>query len=174
MPFADLRFTGAGVGTVAESAKPRVAIGIFHDIDRLRSALDRLGEAGCSAADVILLSESGALDGALGRLAGGDADGTRDGAGAIQVITRKPDGSDGGWISAGYDESRSRLTRQQILHFETWLASRFADDLDGQLSRGGCLLICPTLDPDHEKIITSVLLRHAADSVQVHDIRSTG
>jgi len=152
------------------SAKPRVAIGIFHDITRLRDALDQLVETGCSSSDIILLSDEGALGGQLQRLA------TRpDGqAGPIQLLTRNADDSRSERISAEYDATHSRLTRDQLLHFETWLTTRFADDLDENLKRGGCLLMCTTLDELQEQAVTRVLLQHSADRVQIHDIRSAG
>ncbi|HSM40185.1 MAG TPA: hypothetical protein VK862_05505, partial [Afifellaceae bacterium] len=60
----------------------------------------------------------------------------------------------------------------QLLHFETWLASRFADDLDSRLKAGACLLICPACDAEQERVVTGILLRHAAGGVQLHDIGS--
>ena len=166
----DLSVSSAGVWDLKASAKPRVAIGVFHDVASLRGALGRLAETGCSSTDVILLSDAGALDGALAQFAAHP----NGHAGHIQVITRNVDGPDNAWISADYDDSHSRLTRDQLLHFETWLASRFAEDLDGHLKRGGCLLICPTLDADQEQTFTNILLQHSADGIQLHDIRPAG
>jgi hypothetical protein len=162
--------TSAGIWALNGSAKPRVAIGIFHDITRLRDALDRLAETGCSSSDIILLSDAGALGGELRHLAA-RPDGH---AGPIQLLTRNADETGTEWISAEYDASHSRLTRDQILHFETWLTTRFAEDLDDHLRRGGCLLLCTTLDELQEQTVTRVLLEHSADRVQIHDIRSAG
>ena len=160
----------AGIWALNESVRPRVAIGIFHDIARLRDALERLAGTGCSSSDIILLSEEGALDGQLHQLAA-RPDGH---AGPIQLLTRDSDEAGTEWISAEYDDAHSRLTRDQILHFETWLASRFADDLDGHLRHGGCLLLCTTDNEIQEQTVTRVLLQHSEDRVQIHDIRSAG
>jgi hypothetical protein len=153
-----------------ESAKPRVSIGIFHDVAQLRDALENLAAAGCSGRDVVLVSDAGALGGRLEEFAA--QNGTA--ADRVQLIMRHSPEPVAGWIAAEYDATHSRLPRDQVRHFETWLASRFADDLDAHLKRGGCLVLCPTFDEAREKAITSVLLRHSAESVQIHDIRPAG
>ena len=70
------------------------------------------------------------------------------------------------------DESwQSSLSPDQILHFETWIDAHFADNLDHQLRRGGCLLLCPVLAPEVEQAVSNILLRHSAGPVQLHDVR---
>ena len=161
--------------TVTASEKPRVAIGVFNDIDSLRAALGGLAAEQSADGDILVLSEAGALGGSLdepGLAGAGEAAGSRPTVANIQWITRTVDGPDGGAVSAGFHAQRSQLTARQLLHFETWLASRFADDLDSRLKAGACLLICPACDAVQEKVVTGILLRHAAAGVQLHDIGS--
>jgi hypothetical protein len=160
---------------VTASEKPRVAIGVFHDIDRLRAAVGSLAAEHSGERDILVLSEVGALDGRIDDLnlaPAGRATGFTPAVANVQWITRTVTGADGGAISAGFDGRRSQLTSGQLLHFETWLASRFAIDLDNHLKAGACLLICPACDAGQEKVVTGILLRHAAGGVQLHDIGS--
>lgn len=146
------------------NAKLRVAIGIFHDIIILCDALDSLAANGCSGGDIILLADSGALGGKLEQQFSTQSDGE---AGSIHILIRNPDEIE----SDKANGFQSGLTEHQVIHFETWLASRFASDLDGHLQRGGCLLLCPVLSEDQERTITNVLLQYSEDRVQLHDIR---
>lgn len=157
------------------SEKPRVAIGVFNDIDSLRAALGGFAAEQSVDGDILVLSEAGALGGRLdepGLAAAGEVAGSPHAFANIQWITRTVDGPDGGAVSAGFHAQRSQLTSGQLLHFETWLASRFATDLDSRLKAGACLLICPACDAGQERVVTGILLRHAAGGVQLHDIGS--
>lgn len=149
--------------------KPRIAIGVFHDVGRLRAAIGGLLAVGYG--EMLVLSEPGALGGRLARLdmASGDGGGP---PAHVRLVTRTAAGIEATGDSAADDGSLLGLTSGQLLHFETWLASRFASDLDDHLEHGGCLLICPAGEAEREKAVTGILLKHAAGRVQLHDIGS--
>jgi hypothetical protein len=150
-------------------AKQRIAVGVFHDITGLCEALDGLANIGCSADDVILLYDTGALDGQLDQKL---ADFIDNSTGSVRTLIRNS-----GEVGTERTEAKtaySTLERDQILHFETWLPPRFGSDLDGHLRRGGCLLFCTGLSEAQEQIITKLLLQHSADPVQLHDLPAAG
>jgi hypothetical protein len=160
---------------VTASEKPRVAIGVFRDIGRLRAAVGSLVAEHSGDGDILILSEAGALDGRLDEPflpPAGNRTGSTPAAKNVQWITRTVAGPDRGTISTGFDGQRSQLTSGQLLRFETWLAPRFATDLDSHLKAGACLLFCPACNAGQEKLVTGILLRHAAGGVQLHDIGS--
>jgi len=152
------------------NAKLRVAVGVFHEIERLHDAINGLTVAGCSEGDIVLLCEPNAMKGRLDKAFGTNPDA---GGSSIRLLVR-----DAGERStalpphASNGHSNTSLTQDQILHFETWIDAYFADGLDHQLKRGGCLLLCPVLSPESELTVSKVLLSHSAGPVQLHDIRS--
>ena len=151
------------------TAKLRVAVGVFHDIAKLRDAVDDLAVAGPRGGDVVLLCDSGAMNGLLDQATGPISDLN------VHLLVRDSDNKtnpiqaslrDGGLVS--------NLSRDQILHFETWIDVHLADNLDQQLKCGGCLLLCPVLTAESEQSVSNVLLHHSSHPVQLHDIRPAG
>lgn len=151
------------------NAKPRIAIGVFHNIDSLRAAVGGLLAVGYG--EILVLSEPGALGGRLAHMDVASGDGG-DPSSHVRLVTRTASGIEASGEPAADDGNPSGLTSGQLLHFETWLATRFASDLDDHLEHGGCLLICPAGGSEREKAVTSILLKHAAGRVQLHDIGS--
>ena len=145
--------------------KLRTAVGVFHDITRLRDAANSLAAIGCSTDDIILVHETGALNSQL------DTN-FDDHLSSIPRMIRNLEGV--ATKQTNQQANSAALKRGRVAKFETWLPNRLAGDLDDQLSRGGCLLFCTALSDKQELAITNALLQHSADRVQVHDISETG
>ena len=148
-------------------AKLRIAVGIFHDVTRLRDALDGLAASGCSGDDIVLLYDAGAMD---GRLEEQLANIEQTITGSIQRLMR----SSGRTKPEQSRVKHPALTRDQIPHFEIWLPSQYARKLGDHLRHSGCVLFCNALSEIQEQAIARVLLRHSADPVQFHDLPAAG
>lgn len=146
-----------------------MAVGIFHDIGKLRDAIEDLSAADGAESDIVLLCESGAIGDRLTKTVKPVSDGR------IRLLVRdgenRPDATQS---KSRTNNPQSGLSQDQILHFETWIEAQLADNLDGQLKRGGCLLLCPVLSAASEQSVSNILLRHSADPVQLHDTRPEG
>ena len=151
------------------STKLRVAVGVFHQMKELLGAIDGLTAEGFSESDVVLLCDDNALEGCLNEAFGLN---TPDARTSMRIIVRSdPDGSSPSVVHAPDERWDSSLSADQILHFDTWIEAHLANNLDNQLRRGGCLLLCPVLSPESEQSASNVLLRHSAAPVQLHDVR---
>lgn len=149
--------------------KLRVAVGVFHELERLIDAINGLIAEGFAESDLVVLCEPNALQGGLSQAFGQNS---TSGAPSVRIIVRNEhNASVVDPLPTGENNWESSLNADQILRFETWIDAHFAHGLDHQLKRGGCLLLCPVLSPESEQSASNVLLRHSAGPVQLHDVR---
>ena len=143
--------------------KLRIAIGVFHDIARLRDALDGLAAIGCSGDNIVLVHGPCAMDGGFEQRL---ADTEPPLVSAIKTLMRS---------SGRTEPDQPQLDHQpfRIPHFETWLPSPYVQNLDDHLGRGGCILFCTAPSEAQEQEIARVLLQFSADPVQLHDLPPT-
>ena len=146
--------------------KTRIAVGVFHDITRLRDTLYGLAAIGCSGDDTVLVCDPGAMDrGFEQQLAALE----HPVVSSMKTLVRtswktEPDQP---------QDDGPPVTRDRIPHFETWLPSRYALKLDDHLKRGGCILFSTAPSEAQEQEIAKVLLQFSADPVQLHDLPPT-
>ena len=153
------------------TTKLRVAVGVFHQFERLLDTINGLTAEGFSESDLVLLCDYHALEGCLIDAFGLD---TPNATTSMRIIVRSDAPDTSADVVNPEDESwGTNLSADQILHFETWIEAHLADNLDHQLKRGGCLLLCPVLSPEVEQSVSNILLRHSAGPVQLHDVRPT-
>ncbi len=178
----------------------REAVGVFHDEQSLRAAVDELLIHGFDRADLSLLASHHAVEEKLGHVyekvaeieddptvprqayAGSDSRTEAKGAmiGGLAYV--------GAVASAGFIVASGGAAAAAILGavaaggaggFVGALLSRVMDqrhahNLQRQLEHGGLLLWVHTPDAEHERRAVDVLKAHSADDVHVHDLPAEG
>lgn len=178
----------------------REAVGVFHDEQSLRAAVDELLIRGFDRADLSLLASHHAVEEKLGhvyekvaeieddptvpRQAYADSDSRSEAKGAMIGGLAYV----GAVASAGFIVASGGAAAAAILGavaaggaggFVGALLSRVMDqrhahNLQRQLEQGGLLLWVHTPDAEHERRAVDVLKAHSADDVHVHDLPAEG
>jgi hypothetical protein len=160
----------------AEHENVREAVGVFHDEDSLRSAVDDLLIAGFDRSYLSLLASHKTVEDKLGAksekiaeiedeadvpvnaYAESDSRTEAEGiviGGAAALIAAAAAGGAGGLIGVAL----SKLIEDHHARY-----------LQEQLDRGGLLLWVRTPDAEHENRAVDILKRHSADDVHVHEL----
>ncbi len=153
--------------TIARTSKVRLVVGLLDNAEELALALADLRARRLQPAQIRVIAQADALDGALARWpAGGDAR-----AFAAWIVCR-PAEAPLSWIlgPAGSDPDGSDPDARALSDLSHWAPRRHAEQLDRHLRAGGALLLVePSTDAEEWESCTA-LLRHASGGIQTHEI----
>ncbi len=176
--------------------KPREAVGVFHDEESLRSAVDELLISGFDRSDVSLVAGRRKFEKTLGHMyetvaeieddpdaphrayigpnsrteASASAIGGLAYVGAMGAVGTIV--ASGGTVAAALAGAAAAGGAGGALGaaLASYIGRRHARYLEEQIERGGLLLWVRTRDAEHEKRARAVLERHAAADVHLHDL----
>ncbi|HKK30541.1 MAG TPA: hypothetical protein VKA18_09140 [Alphaproteobacteria bacterium] len=185
---------------MAEANTPdtvREAVGIFHDADKMQSAIDDLLMAGFSQAELSLVASEETVRDKLGHMyervedteddpdipreiyvapeSRGDAQGGLIG-GLLYVGAVAAAGAvvaTGGTVAAAIAAAAAAGIGGGVVGsaLATILEKRHADYIQEQMDRGGLILWVNIRDAEHEKKAVDILSKYSGDDVHVHDIK---
>lgn len=150
--------------------KPRMAIGVFNDLERLRWALDTVNLAGLPMSDLVVIAELDALGGMLEPfLAETNLNAMPSGIFNVQVFQDIVACSSPA-LRTGY---LSHLSGAELAHFDTWATPKLSAELHQHLHAKSCILAVPIVGNPEEYLVTQILLDSSISRVQLYDINHT-
>jgi hypothetical protein len=154
--------------TIARTNKVHLVVGLFSHAEELRRALAELQAGGSRRTQIRVVAQADALDGALAGWPAKEDGGTF----GAWVVCRSVEGAPP-WTFSVVGSDRVPTAEQDaraLLGLHHWALRRQAQQLDRHLRAGGALLLIePCTDAEQWEACT-VLLRHASDGVQTHEI----
>lgn len=154
--------------SIARTRKVRLVVGLLGHAEALARALADLGARHLRPAQIRIIAQDEALDGALARWpAEGEAR-----AFAAWVVCRPAEGPVP-WALSGTGSDLDATAEQDayaLLGLHHWALRRQAQQLDRHLRAGGALLLIEPLTDAEEWEACTALLRHASGGVQTHEI----
>jgi len=181
---------------ISSADTSREAVGVFHDVGSLDTAIDALQSAGFDRAEISLLAEETTVTEKLGhgyaKVAEleDDADVPRAVYVGREGVAQGQAAVVGGLFMLGSLAATSLVVASGgalatvalaalaggggggVLGsvFSSLLGKHHADHIESQLKKGGLLLWIGIRDDEHEQRAVDILTEHSADDVHVHDI----
>jgi hypothetical protein len=154
--------------TIARTNKVRLVVGLFSDAQDLRLALAELKVRRLRPAQIRVIAQTDALDGALASWPA-SGDGRTFG---VWVVCRSAGGPlPWTFTPASPDrDSAAEHDARALLGLHQWALRRQALQLDRHLRSGGALLLIEPHTDAEEQEACAALLRHASGGVQTHEI----
>jgi outer membrane lipoprotein SlyB len=173
--------------------KVREAVAVFDDVSALEKAVDGLRDAGFAKSDISLLAGHETVEAKLGHMydrveeledeptaprtafVSSKSIGQREDM-VVGSLTYLPTLLAAGTVVASAGAVAAAITGNAVAGaaigtaLTHWLDRRHADWLQEQLDRGGILLWVRTSDSVAEEAALSILKRHSAHDVHLHDI----
>jgi hypothetical protein len=154
--------------TITRTNKVRLVVGLFSSAEKLALALTDLRARHLTPAQVRVIAQAEALEGALINWPA-----ERDARGfTVWVICRPTEGA-GPWALTSNGQNPDKAAEQgahALLGLHDWALRRQAEQLDRHLRAGGALLLIePHTDAEEWEACTA-LLRRASGGVQTHEI----
>lgn len=157
-----------GAVTIARTNKVRLVVGLFSSAEELALALADLRARRLAPAQIRVISQSEALDGALTKWPV-----ERDARGFTAWVVCRPAEGAVPWALSTTGQNPNQAAGQDahaLLGLHHWALRRQAQQLDRHLRAGGALLLIePHTDAEEWEACTA-LLRHASGGVQTHEI----
>jgi hypothetical protein len=155
---------------MASASKVRLVVGLFGTAEEFASGLAELRAQGLKPAQINLVAQADALQGALAAWWGtGEAP-----AFASWIVCRPVDGAVP-WALAAAGPDKAKPTTavndaRALLGFRHWVLRRQAKQLHQRLKEGGALLLVEPDTDAEERAACTALLRYASGGVQTHEI----
>ena len=160
--------------------KSRQAVGVFHRVVKLRYSLTDLTAAGIESEALCLAGQKALLE-SLDPHRRPQQDDTEAGSRVLAALTAKRliidragSGAPIGLSSSEFGEmlrtSLPEADRTDSRWLERWLIPQHARTLENHLAAGRYLLWVGIRDPEDEKRVCTILLKHSDFPVQVHDL----
>jgi hypothetical protein len=153
---------------MARANKVRLVVGLFNSAEELALALADLKARRLMPAQLRVIAQPEALDGALANWpAEGDARGF-----TAWVVCRPAEGAVPWALSANgqHPDQAAEQDAHALLGLHHWALRRQAQQLDCHLRAGGALLLIEPHTDAEEWEACMALLRHAPGGVQTHEI----
>lgn len=159
---------------VARSKKVRFVVGLFDAVPDLRRALDALQGAGLTCRNICVLT------GTSGRTMGpAEVLNELKGVGLSQIVVRADHPSEPSTTLSSPPEHcgleacdpSCGIDPRLVGDFHRWAFGRQARQLEDQLQLGGSLLFVRVSDDDEQHAVGSMLLQHARNGVQTHEVK---
>jgi hypothetical protein len=148
--------------------KVRLVVGLFSNAEQLALALADLRARRLTPAQIRMIAQPLALDGALGNWPV-----ERDARGFTAWVVCRPAEGPVPWALSANGQNPDKAAEQDahaLLSLHHWALRRQAQQLDRHLRSGGALLLVePHTDAEEWEACTA-LLRHASGGVQTHEI----
>ena len=151
-----------------EQQKLRVAVGAINDFDQLQDVVDHLTRSHADLCDLVVLTPPGSLCERLLDVAQLDDDHSGDTL-SVAVVREHGDGTLPRQVFAR--QGGNTALTELATRFEDWIEVHLARRLNRELADGACLLFVRIAAPESEVAISSVLLSHSIDSIQLHDVK---
>jgi hypothetical protein len=155
-----------GAASMASTSKVRLVVGLFGTPEEFAAALVKLRAQGLRPAQVNLVAQADALQGAL-------REWSADEVGFANWIVCRPVDGTVRWAFAAAGEAAPTTAEQDaqaLLGFRQWALRRQAQQLHRHLQEGGALLVVEPATDAEERAACTALLRHASGGVQTHEI----
>jgi hypothetical protein len=153
---------------MASTRKVRLVVGLFGTAEELALGLVELRAQGLRPAQVNVVAQADALEGAL-------REWPADGVGFANWIVCRPVDGVVPWAFTAAGAGTAAPTAaegdaQALLGFHHWALRRQAQQLHRHLGEGGALLLVEPETDAEERAACTALLRHASRGVQTHEI----
>jgi hypothetical protein len=151
---------------MASTSKVRLVVGLFGTPEELAAGLVELRAQGLRPAQVNLVSQAGALQGAL-------REWSADGVGFANWIVCRPVDAAVPWALAAAGEAAPTTAERDaraLLGLRLWALRRQAQQLHRHLQEGGALLLVEPATDAEERTACTAVLRYASGGVQTHEI----
>lgn len=176
-----LEIAGKRERVVSTAGKLRLVVGLFDGLQDLRRALGELAEEGYPSESLCVLTRE-ARERAARALDQQFRDASGDGLARFVVI-----GHSSGFVlrngrNATSHDALLRATREVpygidldlVRSFASWVFGRQARQLEALLAIGGYALFVRVGEDDEQHIVGRILLDHARNGVQTHELRCPG
>jgi hypothetical protein len=153
--------------TIERTEKARLVVGLLSSAEELALALAELKARRLRPAQIRVLAQADALDGALADWPAGDI-----GRALRAWVVCRPAERAASWTfsTAGpVQDPAAEHEARALLGLHQWALRRQALQLDHHLRAGGALLLIEPLTDAEEWEACTALLRHASGGVQTHE-----
>lgn len=173
-----LEITGKRERVVSAAGKLRLVVGLFDGLDDLRRALGDLAEEGYPSESLCVLAhearerEAKALDQQF-REASGDglARFVVMGHNTGSVLRNGRNGASAEAYARTQRDAPRGIDLDLVRTYASWAFGRQARQLEDLLSIGGYALFVRVFEDDEQQMVGRILLDHARNGVQTHEVR---